>query len=220
MNLKKGIVSVVSAVTLLSCISPSASFASTKMDTPTVKVSKEQVADMQEVIDVVNELERSNLNMDNLSKNKQKDINRLSSDAKEFYYIYSQASKNGKLDTTQMMSVFHTYYNAMNNPTTKHASSNQGITTSSIGSVKTYNLSNQQVKDIGNLVGVHGSGWGLALAIAKHFGKNPTLATLLIMAVPALGWATLNACNRYSKGVKIKDIRIGASHSFSCSARK
>jgi hypothetical protein len=42
----------------------------------------------------------------------------------------------------------------------------------------------------------------------------------LIIAVPALGWAVLNACNRYNKGVIIKDVRIGASHSFSCSARK
>ncbi|RFU70277.1 hypothetical protein D0469_06665 [Peribacillus saganii] len=218
MNLKKGIVSVVSAVTLLSCVSPSASFASTRTNAPTVQVSKEQVANMKEVFDVVKELDRSNLNMDNLSKNKQKDINKLSSEAKKFYYIYAEASKNGKLDAVQTMSVLHTYYNAINNIPTNQAKSNV-VMAASIR-VKTYKLTNQQVKDIGKLIGVHGAGWGLAVAIAKKFGKSPTLATALIIAVPALGWAVLNACNRYSKGVILKDIRIGATHNWSCSARR
>jgi ABC-type Fe3+-hydroxamate transport system substrate-binding protein len=222
MKLQKLIISLVTAATLFACASPSVSLASS---TKLPQVSDEQVADMEKVIDIIGELDRSNLNMENLAENKPDDINKLSADAKGFYYIYAQASEGSEVDTVEALSVIHTAYESMDptTQTTKQASMSKPTyvaPSSIIGGVKTYKLSNQQVVDIGKLVGVHGAGWGLILAIAKKFAKTPTLATGLIIAVPALGWAVLNACNRYNKGVIIKDIRIGASHNFSCSARK
>jgi uncharacterized membrane protein len=219
---KKGIVSVVSAVTLLICISPSASFASTGVDTPTVQVSKEQIGDTQELIDVVNELDQSNLNMDNLSKNKQSEIKKLSKEAQEFYYIFEQVVKENGDDAEKAIATLATYYQSMNNvnvASTKQEASGQ-VSASSIGAVKKYYLSNTQVNNIIKDAGLYGGTWAVLSAIAKAFAKKPTLLTAMLVAIPVLGVAALNECNKYSKGVVITDVRIGATHSWSCAARK
>ncbi|MEK4951957.1 hypothetical protein NST12_16820 [Bacillus sp. FSL W8-1127] len=233
MKFKKGVISFVSAVTLLGSSVPITSFAQAQDSPPSTiqkvdikelkkSVTKEQVADVQKMVNVISELDRK-VNMDNLSANTQKDINKLSKEAKEFYYLYEQVYKqnDGKFDVELTLATLNYYYNSMNNTSTQSGTEvkeNTFSIASTIGSVKTYKLSNQQVNDIIKMIGVHGAGWGLMTAIAKYFAKSPTWITAMIIAIPTLGAAVLNACNRYNKGVIIKDVRIGATHNWSCSA--
>ena len=63
---------------------------------------------------------------------------------------------------------------------------------------------------------MYASGWAVLNAIAKAFKKSPTLLNAMLIAIPALGLATLNKCNKDNRGVIITDVRIGATHSFSC----
>ncbi|MED4631561.1 hypothetical protein P9443_01365 [Peribacillus frigoritolerans] len=187
-----------------------------------MQVSKEQIGDTQELIDVVNELDQSNLNMDNLSKNKQSEIKKLSKEAQEFYYIFEQVVKENGDDAEKAIATLATYYQSMNNvnvASTKQEASGQ-VSASSIGAVKNYYLSNTQVNNIIKDAGLYGGTWAVLSAIAKAFAKKPTLLTAMLVAIPVLGVAALNECNKYSKGVVITDVRIGATHSWSCAARK
>ncbi|MCM3181141.1 hypothetical protein ACUXHY_005407 [Cytobacillus horneckiae] len=218
MNFKKTLISTVAGVALIGSISPTISFASTEK-VETINVTQEQVNEVEDLFNVVMEIENSSLDMVTLSNNAKSDIEALSKDAQRLYSLYAEFSNNGEIQLTeeQSFSLLNLY---LTNPNSSQSIVSQGIAPASIGSVKEYKLSHQDVVDIGKLVGVHGTGWGFLAAIAKKFAKKPTYATMLIVAVPALGWSVLNACNRYNKGVIIKDIRIGATHNFSCSARK
>src|SRR5690606_16172308 len=108
--------SFVSAIAIFASVVPATSFASEKT-TPTIevsKVSKKQVSDAKEMINVIEEIDRSKLNMDNLSKNKQTDIDRLSEEAQQFYYIFEQAvSENGN-NVEQALTTLATYYQSTN----------------------------------------------------------------------------------------------------------
>lgn len=220
MNFKKTFISTVAGVALLSSISPTISSASTEKK-ESINVTQDQINEVENLFDMILEIENSRLDMVDLSNNTKKDIEGLSKDAQKFYYLYAEFSNNGEIQLTeeQSLSLLNLY---VTNPNLSSSIVSQGITatSASIGSVKKYKLSNQDVVDIGKLVALNGTGWTFLAAVAKKFLKKPTYATMLIGAVPALGWAVLSACNRYNKGVIITDIRIGATHSFSCSARK
>lgn len=220
MNLKKGIVSVISAVALMTSVIPSNSSASERNSLPTADVSKEQVNDVKGMLDAIKELERSKMNMDNLSKNKQKDIDKLSKEAQQFYYIFEQVvSENGN-DVDKALNTLVMYYQAANKENVISGPQEARASLASIGSVKEYKISNAKIVQMTKDAGLYGGTWAVLIAVAKAFAKSPTVLTAMLVAIPTLGMAVLNKCNKYNKGVIITDVRIGATHNFSCQARR
>lgn len=215
MNLKKTIVCVVSAATLLSAVSPTTSFA--KSNKPSIKTTEEQAAEVQSLFDLIEEINKSGLDMENLSVNEKHEIDKLSNEAQELYYIYEQTINEQGTDLDKAIATLATYYQKNVEDSTN---TYRQLSTSTIGNYKEYYLTHQQVVDITKAAGLHSGGWTFISAIAKIFGKNPTALTAMIIAIPTLGAATLNACNRYDKGVIIRDFRVGATHNFSCFPRK
>ncbi|ONK22042.1 hypothetical protein BLX87_19320 [Bacillus sp. VT-16-64] len=45
------------------------------------------------------------------------------------------------------------------------------------------------------IIGIHGTGWSIAIAVLKNWGKSPTWVTLRIAAVPALEQLGLKPVN-------------------------
>jgi hypothetical protein len=199
-------------------VSPVTSSAQTQLEVSSVEVSKEQIYNVQKMANVVKELDKK-LNMEDLSQNSEKDINKLSKEAKEFYNLYVEVSASGEGDVAQALVLLGSYYNTINTESSTQQVEGQ-VSTMSIGGVYNYYLSNQQVRDIIATAGVNGGFWAVLSAAMKHFAKSPTLLTAMIVALPALGAATLNACNRYAKGVVITDVRVGTFHNFSCAPRR
>ena len=206
---------------LMTFLTPITSIAQTgtskESNSITVNVSEEEVAEATKLVNAIDEL-NANLNMNDLSKNSETEIRKLSKEAQDFYYLYKDQS-NGKATKEDALNLMN---EALETEDTKLASSKDTIqkTGYDVISEKKYYLSNQNVKDFVKQAGVNGSFWGLMTAIAKAFKKSPTYVTGLIVAIPALGAAVLNACNKYDKGVVITDLRVGATHNFSCTARK
>lgn len=221
--MKKHILGIVAASTLFGCTLPVYAQSnsndevseSTKLSIDSSQVSEQEIDKAKEIVNIINELDQ-NLDMYNLSNNSQSDIEKLDKDAQEFYNLYKQAIEQNDGKVTQEETIG--FLNSASSGDT-NVSTTSAMKLPSLGEVKKYNLSNKEVNDIVKLAGVHGSGWALITALAGRFAKKPTLLTILIIGVPALGAATINACNSNNKGVVIQDIRIGATHSFSCYAR-
>ncbi|MED3554303.1 hypothetical protein [Cytobacillus praedii] len=180
----------------------------------TFNVSQEEVDEAQKIVNIILELDE-NLNMYDLSINKSSDLESLSKEAQDFYKLYKEKSEqtNGNVTQDDVLSVINNYYQS-----TITETKIQRTSLNALPKIKEYTLTHQQVTDIVKLVGVHGTGWAFAAAIAKKFAKSPTLITMLIVAVPALGAAVLNACNRYNNGVIIQRISIGTFHNWNCKA--
>ena len=223
-EMKKVLATTISVVLLSGVLSPMASATDTnkavsnKETYGSLEVSQAEVKQVGEIVDIINELDQ-NLNMYDISKNKQGEIDNLSPEAQEFYYSYKQEldANNGDLNKKQTVGFLQSYY--ANNSNLNVAKEQSRISFYNPIKYKEYKLSNQQVVDIVGLVGLHGTGWGLLAALAKKFGKSPTFLTAMLIAVPALGAAALAKCNRKSKGVIIMDYQVGATHSFSCKSR-
>lgn len=187
-----------------------------------LQFSEKEVEVAKNILNIINELDQNrNLNMYNLSENKQSDIDKLDKDVQEFYSLYKQAYEqaNGQLNTADTIEILRSYY-YQNINSVQEVQPVEQVTAASVISIKEYKISNQQVTEITKLAGLYGSGWAFMNALAKKFGKSPTFLNMLLVAIPALGVAGLNTCNRYNKGVIITDYRIGATHNFSCSAQK
>ncbi|MFC2948858.1 hypothetical protein [Virgibacillus sediminis] len=180
-----------------------------------VDVSEEDLAKVQVMVNAIEELDQ-NLDMENLSKNKKRDIKQLSNEAQELYYLYTKKANkvNGKGDVSpeEVLSFLNTASSSFSEPGMVEPNY-------SIRSVKRYYLTHQQVTDIVKGSAWNGGFWGMMAAIAKIWGKSPTVLTAMIVAIPTLGAATINLCNRYNTGIVIQDIRVGATHSFSCYPR-
>ncbi len=219
--MKKVLISTVSFAMLSGVVTPfSTTHAATKNevnDVEAIQVSQAEIDEAQKVVDIINSLDEK-LNMNDFTKNDLETIESLNNDEREFYNQFKEATERngGQLDEEGAINVINSVYHetiARDNAPVRMAAA------SSVGSVKDYKLSNQEVKDIADIAGVHGTGWGFVTGIAARFGKKPTILSMLILAVPALGAIAINRCNKNGKGVIITDLRIGATHSFSCRAR-
>ncbi|QWI46928.1 hypothetical protein [Bacillus mycoides] len=182
------------------------------VNTANTEVSGAEIAKTKEVMDVIQELDQ-NLDMENLSNNNPEDILKLSKASQDFYYSYKNLSElnNGNVSANNVANLIASKVNENsinNNP-------NYAAQYATVRS-KDFYISNYQVNEVVKLAGLHGTGWGFAIALAKKFGKSPTWVTLMIVAVPALGAGALNYCNNKNKGVIINRLSIGATHSFTC----
>lgn len=182
------------------------------------EVSQEDIDKAEKIVSIIENLEEK-LDMEELQNNTKENIDSLDQDSKEFYYLYEKYSQenNNKMDAESVFKLISAYAN--NDYSITSDSENQMTTARVNVKVKEYKISNQRVRDVVNLVGIHGTGWAFAIALAKKFGKNPTWVTLMIVAVPALGAAGLNACNRKNKGIIITRTTIGATSMFSCKSQ-
>lgn len=211
--MKKIVTSAVCATMLISATSTFAASAEDNSYTGSKQVTQENVSQVKEMIDIINTLD-TELNMYDLSKNNQQDIEKLDKESQEFYYLYKGTTESSQpLTQEAMLGVLNSYVQSSQ----ESNQSNMGV--SSIGSIKKYNFSNSEVNTIIDLVADYGTGWAFVTALAKAFGKNPTALTLLIVAVPALGATAIKRCNSKSKGIVITDTRIGATHSYTCTSR-
>ncbi|WP_140159538.1 hypothetical protein [Bacillus thuringiensis] len=84
---------------------------------------------------------------------------------------------------------------------------------------KDFHLSQKDVSELKKMAGIYGTGWGLVNAWAKKLGKSATWINMMLLAVPALGVATIDACNKRDKGVIITRTSYGATHTFTCRAK-
>lgn len=84
---------------------------------------------------------------------------------------------------------------------------------------KDFHLSQKDVSELKKMAGIYGTGWGLINAWAKKLGKSATWINMMLLAVPALGVATIDACNKRDKGVIITRTSYGATHTFTCKAK-
>ncbi|WP_208590832.1 hypothetical protein [Gracilibacillus suaedae] len=182
-----------------------------------VNFNQGDIDKVHNVVGIINEIEKSELDMENLSGNSKEEINKLSQAAQEFYFLYEEKVDELNINYGENVEIeVLNFINEVSNDYEMNSSETAAIQAASLGGVYKYYLSNQQVKDIAAAAGVNGTFWGLMAAIAKKFAKKPTYITALIVAVPALGASLLTACNRKGKGIVIKDIRVGATHSWSC----
>ncbi|WP_144489255.1 hypothetical protein [Bacillus thuringiensis] len=192
----------------------SISYAEESQNVNTIKteVSGLEIAKTKEIMDVIQELDQ-NLDMENLSNNTPEDILKLSKASQDFYYSYKNINDlyNGNISADNVANLIASKVNenSINN------SPNYAAQYATVRS-KDFYISNYQVNEVVKLAGLHGTGWGFAIALAKKFGKSPTWVTLMIVAVPALGAGALNYCNNKNKGVIINRLSIGATHSFTC----
>lgn len=186
MNFKKTFISTVAGVALLGSISPTISSASTEKK-ESINVTQDQINEVENLFDVIMEIENSRLDMVDLSNNTKNDIEGLSKDAQKFYYSYAEFSNNGEIQLTekQSLSLLNLY---VTNPNLASSIVSQGImaTSASIGSVKKYKLSNQEINEIGKLVALNGSGWTFLAAVAKKFLKNLPMQLCLLVLYPHL----------------------------------
>lgn len=199
---------------IFSCFTLSSNPTHASNEVKVVEVTPEDVAKIGNVVKLINEIDKSGLNMDDLSKNSPEDIEKLSDEAQEFYYLYKNEllalkDKNQTASKEEAAQFIHKASNQMGTE----------ATTSSIGSIKKYYLTNQDVNDIVKASNWNGGFWAVITGIAQKYGKKPTWATAVIIGISILGAATLDICNRKGKGVVIQDVRIGATHQWSCYSR-
>lgn len=84
---------------------------------------------------------------------------------------------------------------------------------------KHYYLSHKDVTELKEMAGLYGTEWELIDAWAKKLGKSSDLINIMLRAVPALGVATIVACNQQNKGVVITKTTFGSKATFTCKAR-
>ncbi len=182
------------------------------VNTANTEVSNAEVTKTKELMDIIQELDQ-NLDMENLSNNNPEDVLKLSKTAQDFYHSYKSISdsNNGSVSADSVVNLIASKVNENSINNNPNYAAQYAVVRS-----KDFYISNYQVNQVVKLAGLHGTGWGFATALAKKFGKSPTWVTLMIVAVPALGAATLNYCNSKNKGVIINRLSIGATHNFSC----
>lgn len=222
MSIKKMLFGVISSAVLIGTISPSFSYANETDVTEeeavegvtAITVSDAEMSGAEALFKAVEELDGT-LDMEDVSNNDKEDIDSLSEDGQQLYELYLEKLESDMSDEEKTLALLSQFKTEQQVNTKSNL-----IKASSIGSIKKYYLSNADVNSLIKNAGLNGGFWATVSAVAKRFGKNPTYVTALIVAVPALGVAVINKCNKYNKGVVIQDIRIGATHNFSCSARK
>ncbi|SDZ57523.1 hypothetical protein SAMN05421736_11879 [Evansella caseinilytica] len=130
-----------------------------------LNVTDEEVEKAQKIMSIIIELDEEALDMDNLPNNSEKEINRLSNEAKDFYYQYKELSDQsyGQLKQEDVLFFISSYFNGHSVDTTFQISESEYTTMSSIRT-KEWKVSNQRVKDILILVDAHGTGWAFAIA--------------------------------------------------------
>lgn len=210
MELSKILLSILSFVMLFAFVAPEKSvYAEETEENLYYEFDETEAlsAEADQYYNAIMELDEK-LNMYNFSTHTTGQLSSLSPEAKEFYDVYKTTVAVEAPPTT----------GGDNNDVIKPPPIST-FAIGYIGGVKNYYLTNQQVKDITYNVAIHGTGWGFITAIAKKFKRSPTFVTMLIIAVPALGAAALNKCNRLGRGIVIRDTRIGAMHSFTCFSR-
>lgn len=223
--MKKSLILVLVGILLLSTFSTNITFAKSSIsnddvsglnDLVEVQISKEDLAKTYVLVEAITELDE-NLNMQDLSSYTPRDIENLSDEAQQLFHLYTK--EYNKLDEPAYVTEEEvlSFMNLASNQIV--GSEVDLIKTASLGSYKEYYLSHKQVTSIVKGSAWNGGFWGMMAAIAKIWGKSPTVLTLMIVAIPALGAATINLCNKNNKGVVIRHLRVGASHSFTCFAR-
>jgi hypothetical protein len=182
-------------------------------------VSIEELAKVGTIVKAIEELDKKigleNLdNLEKLSDIKQNDFDSLSKETQDFFNFVKEAEKeNSSLITGENgLSVLSTYVHNLDSLDSK----TMKATIASVGSVTERKISNAQMKNLNLAVTGNSGFWTLSGAIAKTFAKSPTALTMFIVAIPIIGIFALNVCNKKEKGVIVKDVRIGASHSYSC----
>jgi hypothetical protein len=205
------------SLVLLISIVPISSLASTNApDDETMNVSLEELENTAILVDSINELDQK-LDMENLSSNSQEEINQLSVEAKELYnlIVSYEKQKSTSLTGEDVLPLFNEYVEKLNKNEISR-SNEYSIAPAAVINYKEYKISNADIQKLVKLAGLNGGFWATATAIAKIWAKSPTVLTLMIAAVPALGVAGLNLCNSKNKGVIITKIGSGATNSYSC----
>lgn len=186
-------------------------------------VSSEELAKVETMVKAIEELdEKIGLgNLANLEKSsdiEQNEFDSLSKETQDFFnFVKEIEEENSSLLTGENgFAILSAYVNNLDSKTMKLQANAMKVTAYSVGSVKEHKISNSKMKELNLAVGGNTGFWSLAAAVAKTFAKSPTALTLFIVAIPAVGIYALNVCNKKGKGIIIQDIRIGASHSYSC----
>jgi hypothetical protein len=217
----KKILSVFIAVSMLtfSLSINNVAHAASNEETVDSTVSSEELAKVETMVKAIEELDKKigleNLdNLEKLADIKQNDFNSLSKETQDFFNFVKETEKeNSSLITAENgLTVLSTYVHNLDSKTMKPTA----FSAYSVGSVKEFKISNSKMKSLNLAVDGNTGFWGLSAAVAQIWKLNPTALTLLIAAIPMIGIYALNVCNKKEKGIIIKDIRIGASHSYSC----
>ena len=221
---KKWLVLSLVATLLFASIPVTAFAKENAKDDGVVAITETELKSTGTIVAALEELEKK-LDMSKVTGHTERELNRLSPRARDLYDYIQEYARNSESPLTEddTLVVLGSYLNLLNSEssspkprTTVPHLQKAEFSTLALGSVKEYKVSNQQISDLNKAVGVNTGFWGMAAAIAKIWAKSPTVLTAMLVAIPALGIAGLNACNRYNKGVIIKRVTIGTFSNWTC----
>lgn len=188
-------------------------------------VSIEETARVERMVNSINELDKKigleNLeNLEKLSDIDQNLVDSLSKETQDFFNFVKKIEQdnNNAITSENGLAILSTYVQSLDSKNDMTITPYSSIA-STIGSIKDYKISNAQMKELNLLVNGNTGFWTLSAAIASIWKKSPTTLTKFIVAIPIIGLYTLNVCNKKGKGIIITDVRVGASHSFSCKSQ-
>lgn len=182
------------------------------------EISNEEIEQVAKMVRIIEELD-THLDMENLANNTIFEIENLSEEAQKFYYFVKGLEEDPEnlLSGEEALIELTTYMNNMDSLNIDYSTEDNQISPMSIiGSSKKYYISDRQIRDLNLAVGGNTGFWTLAAAIAQIWGKSPTVLTAMLIAIPIVGIAGINICNRQQKGIVITHVRIGATHSATC----
>jgi hypothetical protein len=178
-----------------------------------IPVSKTDLENTETLVNVIEELDQ-NLDMENLSANSPEDINRLSVTAKDLYNsILEYANTTSEPLTGEDMALILStqFHKLSDNQSTETSFSTMGVVNN-----KKWKLSNSKIKQLNRMAGWNAGFWATATAVARIWAKSPTALTGFLIAIPLVGMAAINSCNKREKGVYIRQVGSGATNNYFC----
>lgn len=159
--------------------------------------------ELDQLIVLLEEMDSKGIDIVNLENNTPKQIELLSSAAKEVYFDYQLELQNvGTDELVGNVSFVKDFARVDSGEITTFAANTN---------VSGIYISNAQVIKLNKISGLSGGVFGVSAALIKaKLGLSPTVLTVLILAVSTLGLATLNACNWNNKGFYLTASFIGS----------
>lgn len=181
-------------------------------------VSHEELARVEKMINSIDELDKKigleNLeNLEKLSDIDQNVFDSFSKETQDFLNFVKEIENNNVITSENGLAILSTYVQGLENQ------NGMTVMASSVGSVTEYKVSNAKMKELNLLVNGNTGFWTLTAAIAAIWKKSPTVLAKFIVAIPIIGVYGLNVCNKKGKGIIITDLRVGASHTFTCKSQ-
>lgn len=211
--MKKTISFLVAIVLIFAAISPVYASGNESTVKENTNITEQDIVNAGILVDAIKELDEK-LDMNNLSSISENEVSLLSENARNFYdYIKEYENSQDFIENPQM--VLANYMNEIEkeNPRSKKEGRIGGIT------YKEYKISNSKLKEFKKNVAYNAGFWGIAAAVAKVWSKSPTVLTAFLVAIPALGIAILDKCNKKSKGIIIIKAGTGATNTYSCKSQ-